>query len=124
MTPQERAPWAHSLWHPRFSETWPDMATTFSACQCVGHHMCWHARTLTPYLAPDAQVNGGQLPPHVVPYAAAAAVLAACIPLAAFLLTRAEARMSAAGEAPHNGRQVLFYFLPMQMQHCTSVAIT
>ena len=52
-------------------------------------------------------MNGGQLPPHVVPYAAAAAVLAACIPLAAFLLPRAEARMSRAGEAPHNGRQVV-----------------
>ena len=38
-----------------------------------------------------AQVNGGQLPSHVLPFCAAAAVLAALLPIAAFFLTRAEA---------------------------------
>ena len=40
------------------------------------------------------QVNGGQLPPHVVPYCAAAAVLAALLPVAAFFLGRASAKLA------------------------------
>ena len=39
------------------------------------------------------QVNGGQLPPHVVPYCAVAAVLAALLPVAAFFLGRASAKL-------------------------------
>ena len=39
------------------------------------------------------QVNGGQLPPHVVPYCTAAAVLAALLPVAAFFLGRASAKL-------------------------------
>lgn len=39
------------------------------------------------------QVNGGQLPPHVVPFCAVAAVLAALLPVAAFFLGRASARL-------------------------------
>ena len=50
-----------------------------------------------------AQVNGGQLPPHVLPYCAGAALLAACLPVAAFFLTRAEAHLR---EAVHHAPQV------------------
>jgi Na+(H+)/acetate symporter ActP len=40
------------------------------------------------------QVNGGKLPPHVVPFCIAAAALAACLPIAALLLMRASIRLS------------------------------
>ena len=39
------------------------------------------------------QVNGGQLPPHVVPFCIVAAAVAACLPLAAFFLQRASLRL-------------------------------
>ncbi|BDA51281.1 Putative oligopeptide transporter YGL114W [Coccomyxa sp. Obi] len=38
-------------------------------------------------------VNGGQLPPHVVPFCIVAAAIAACLPLAAFFLQRASLRL-------------------------------
>ena len=40
-----------------------------------------------------AQVNGGDLPPHVVPYCAVAAVLAALLPVATFFISRASAKL-------------------------------
>jgi len=39
------------------------------------------------------QVNGGTLPPHVIPFCAVAAVLAAILPVAAFFISRASAQM-------------------------------
>lgn len=39
------------------------------------------------------QVNGGQLPPHVVPFCIVAAAVAACLPLGAFFLQRASLRL-------------------------------
>jgi len=44
-----------------------------------------------------AQVNGGQLPPHVLPYAVVGAAAAAFLAVATFLLQRASARLA---EAP------------------------
>lgn len=52
---------------------------------------------------PFAQVNGGQLPAHVLPFCGAAALLAALLPVAAFFLARAETRLRerpAAANAP------------------------
>ena len=43
--------------------------------------------------APPFQVNGGALPPHVVPFCAVAAVLAAILPVASFFLARASTQM-------------------------------
>ena len=42
-----------------------------------------------------AQVNGGELPPHVLPFCGVAALLAACLPLATFFLLRASERQAA-----------------------------
>ena len=44
---------------------------------------------LLPTLSTDAmQVNGGQLPPHVLPFCCAAGALAALLPISSFLLQR------------------------------------
>ena len=47
------------------------------------------------------QVNGGKLPPHVVPFCAVGAVLAALLPVASELLQRS---LAARGSAVAEGR--------------------
>ncbi|KAK9902795.1 hypothetical protein WJX75_006292 [Coccomyxa subellipsoidea] len=47
-------------------------------------------------------VNGGELPEHVVPFCIVAAVVAACLPLAAFFLQRASLRLQLEGTQPQN----------------------
>ncbi|EIE19928.1 OPT superfamily oligopeptide transporter [Coccomyxa subellipsoidea C-169] len=50
-------------------------------------------------------VNGGQLPPHVVPFCVVAAAVAACLPLTAFFLQRARLRLQLEGTRPQNVAQ-------------------
>ena len=56
-------------------------------------------------------MNGGQLPPHVVPFCVVAAAVAACLPLAAFFLQRARLRLQLEGTRPQNVAQVRCNFL-------------
>ena len=51
------------------------------------------------------QVNGGALPPHVIPFGAVAAVMAACLPIISQLLTSAEMKLGEAAALPQNAPQ-------------------
>lgn len=70
-----------------------------------------------------AQVNGGALPPHVIPFCAVAAVLAAIMPVASFLLSRASAQLQVAQPLMHARVGALnLYLIPILSLHLAHVA--
>lgn len=68
------------------------------------------------------QVNGGQLPPHVVPFCIVAAAIAACLPVAAHCLSRVSLQ---AQLQPHNAHPVGFAasLAPKSVNHCLGQSV-